>query len=89
MSNFQEQIEATNCVTLTRIDADKLRNAMKSQRWNGRQLGIAVGLSPYAVDHWLRGKSVPSAVNLKLVCDKLGLNIADLFVEETFERAAA
>lgn len=76
-------------LTTLKIDTDKIRRAMDEQRWNGRQLGMAVGLSAFAVDHWLRGTSTPSAVNLKLVCDKLGLSIADVFIEETYERAAA
>lgn len=65
---------------------------MTANRWSARQLGLATGVSGAAIENWLKGDSIPSAINLKKICDVLGVDIADAFVEETLaspERVAA
>lgn len=72
----------------TQLDISKLKAVMKANRWSGRQLSFAIGLSSEAVGNWLSGRSDPSATNLKKACDVLGLDINEVFISEKAEAAA-
>lgn len=73
---------------MTRIDAEKLQNHAKSNRWSARQIAKEAGLSDTGVHLVLKGKVDPSATALKKICDVIGFPIEEAFIDDAFKLAA-
>ena len=65
-----------------RIDFKKMRDAAAAQRLSTRTIAEqAGGMTHSTVYGVLRGETNPSAINVKRICDVLGLPVGEVFIE--------
>lgn len=77
-------------MVVIRIDFAKLGKKAKEDRWSSYKIADKAGISAGTVLKILTGRSKnPEAINLKKVCDVIGVPIEDVFIKEVFERVAA
>ncbi len=46
---------------------DRLKQVMKDERWNSKQLAEATGLCPATISHFINGRRKPSLDNFKKI----------------------
>lgn len=68
-------------MNMIQVDFDKIKRVAKQNRWSGNHIAVKSGLSRAGVALILKGKSEPAAVNLKKICDVIGLPIEEAFIE--------
>lgn len=61
------------------IDFQKIRDWAQRERWTDSAIARQVGMTSAGVHKILRGTTQPLAVNLKNICDTIGLPIVDVF----------
>jgi transcriptional regulator with XRE-family HTH domain len=68
-----------------------LKELLKSKRWNGSSLSVAVGLNRETVYLWLRGKTEPNTETIKKIAELCEVEPSVVFnaVLKTKEEAKA
>ncbi len=68
-----------------------LKELLKSKRWNGSSLSVAVGLNRETVYLWLRGKTEPNVETIKKIAELCEVDPSVVFnaVLKTREEAKA
>ena len=65
-----------------KIDFPKIRRIAKERGLTGSRIAMKAGVSKATVHFIFRGSVDPKAVNLKAVCDAIGLPIEEAFVKK-------
>lgn len=64
-----------------KIDIPKLKKAMQAERYNGKTLAFAVGVSQDVIYRGLQGSTIPNAETFRAICNLLNVDMNEMFIE--------
>lgn len=69
--------------------AKNLKNARAGKKMSQRRLADACGVAPSTISSWENGTREPDIKSIRTLADTLGISVAYLFGDESWERANA
>lgn len=66
---------------MAKLNHEKIATHAKKNRWSATAVAERIGVTQQTVSNVFAGKAVPSATNLKAICDVIGLPVEDVFIE--------
>jgi transcriptional regulator with XRE-family HTH domain len=64
---------------MTIIFAQRLRKIMQRRNLNQMALAQQIGVGQSQVSNWLSGKFLPNYLSIKILCEKLQIDVSELF----------